>query len=78
LDKKRWIELCETINAKDNDTRTSYRDEQRAWYDTLRDFLPSVKGIKPTIRLFSKDFVWCSLDPNNPLDVQKFKRYLKG
>jgi hypothetical protein len=51
FDKKRWIRLCETIGAKDNDP--PYRDEQRAWYDTLRDFLPSIRGLKPTIRLHS-------------------------
>jgi hypothetical protein len=34
--------LCEEINAKDN--YPPYRDEQRAWYDTLRDFLASDKG----------------------------------
>jgi hypothetical protein len=72
----KWVTLCEKVNAKDNNP--PYRDEQRAWYDTLRDFLPSIKGLKPTTRLFSKDFVWCSLDPNNPSDVEKFERFLRG
>ena len=76
FDKKKWIRLCETINAKDNDP--PYRDEQRAWYDTLRDFLPSIKGLKPTIRLHSKDYVWCSLNPEKPSDVEKFKEIMKG
>lgn len=74
FDIKRWIELCEKINAKDNDP--PYRDEQRAWYDTLRDFLPAIQGLKPTIRLFAKDYVWCNLDPNNPSDVKKFENIL--
>lgn len=34
FDRGKWIKLCEKINAKDNDP--PYRDEQRAWYDTLR------------------------------------------
>lgn len=76
FDRERWIGLCEKINAKDNDPR--YRDEQRAWYDTLRDFLPEVEGLKPTIRIFSKDFQWCNLDPNNPADVEEFKSILEG
>lgn len=75
FDRKRWMILCEKIRAKDNDPH--YRDEQRAWYDTLRDFLPSIEGLQPTIRLFSRDFVWCSLHTNNLLDVKKFKRILK-
>jgi len=75
FDKEKWIKLCEKINAKDNDP--SYRDEQRAWYDTLRDVLPDLKGLKPTIRLFARDFYWCSLDKNNPSDIDKFESFLK-
>ena len=74
--RKKWIRLSKTINAKDDDP--PYRDEQRAWYDTLRDFLPALTGLKPTIRLFSKDFKWCSLKPGNPSDVQHFKVILRG
>ena len=33
FDRKKWIDLCRKINSKDNDP--PYRDEQRAWYDTL-------------------------------------------
>lgn len=72
---KKWIELCEKINAKDN--YPPYRDEQRAWYDTLRDFLPEIKSLNPTIRLFARDFSWCSLNPNNTSDVQRFSRFLQ-
>ena len=76
FDKKKWIRLCETIGAKDNDPPC--RDEQRAWYDTLRDFLPSIRGLKPIVRLHSKDDVWCSLNPEKLSDVEKFKEMLKG
>ncbi|PXF60763.1 MAG: hypothetical protein C4B59_08040 [Candidatus Methanogaster sp.] len=37
----KWIALCDKHDSKDNDP--SDRDEQRAWYDTLRDFLPEIK-----------------------------------
>jgi hypothetical protein len=75
FDKIKWIMLCEKINARDNNP--SYRDEQRAWYDTLRDFLPAIKGLRPTIRLFAGDLVWCRLNPNNPLDLEKFESFFK-
>ncbi len=74
FDRRKWIALCERINARDNDP--PYRDEQRAWYDTLRDFLPIMKGLKPTIRVFAKSFVWCSLNPDDPKDVKIFKKLL--
>jgi len=73
--KEKWKYLCDEIRASDNDPR--FRDEQRAWYDTLRDFLPQIKGLRPTIRMFSKDFQWCNLDPENPVDVEKFKSILE-
>jgi hypothetical protein len=74
--KTRWISLCERIRAEDHDP--PYRDEQRAWYDTLRDFLPLIKGLKPTARLFAKDYAWCSLDTGNPADIEKFSYLLRG
>jgi len=72
--REKWIKLCEEINTKDNDP--PHRDEQRAWYDTLRDFLPVILGLKPTVRLFAKDFAWCSLNPEKASDVEKFKSRL--
>jgi hypothetical protein len=75
FDRVKWIKLCEKINARDNDP--PYRDEQRAWYDTLRDFLPIIKGLKPTVRLFSRDFQWCSLNPEIRSDVKRFETILR-
>jgi hypothetical protein len=75
FDKEKWISLCDNLKRKDNDP--PFRDEQRAWYDTMRDFLPVIKNLQPTIRLFSKDFIWCSLNPNNEEDVKKFEKILK-
>jgi hypothetical protein len=74
--REKWIVLCEEINARDNDP--PYRDEQRAWYDTLRDFLPEIKGLKPTVRLFARDFVWCSLNPDDASDVERFEEFLRN
>ena len=72
----KWIVLCEKINAKDNDP--PFRDEQRAWYDTLRDFLPEIKGLKSTIRLYSKEMQWCSLNLENPEDIAKFRKLIEN
>jgi len=76
FNKERWIALCGKIDAKDNDP--PYRDEQRAWYDTIRDFLPAIKGFNPTIRIFMQDFKWCILDPDKPSDIEKFKKFMRG
>ena len=67
---KRWIELCEQHDARDN--HPPYRDEQRAWYDTLRDLVPLIKGLQPTVRLHAGDRVWCSLDPDSREDRERF------
>ena len=74
FDKSRWKNLCRTFNVKDNDP--PYRNEQRAWYDTLRDFAPSILKLKPTKRLFARDFAWCSLDPQKTADRTSFMRIL--
>ena len=67
---KRWMELCERHCARDNDP--PYRDEQRAWYDTLRDLVPSLNGLEPTVRLYARDCAWCSLDPDSAEDREHF------
>lgn len=74
FDLNKWIDLCNKISSKDNNP--PFRDEQRAWYDTLRDFLPTIKQLQPTIRLYSKDCHWCSLNPENESDVHKFSMFL--
>jgi len=71
---QQWKTLCDEINAHDNDP--PFRDEQRAWYDTLRDFLPEIKGFLPTVRLYAGETVWCDLNPEDPIDVEKFKNLL--
>ena len=70
----RWMKLCDRHDARDNDP--PFRDEQRAWYDTLRDLVPSTRGLRPTIRLYARDAAWCSLDPNNRADRERFSRLI--
>ncbi len=60
FDRKFWLRRCNEIRASDKSP--IYRDEQRAWYDTLRDFLPELLGLRPTIRLYG-GFPWCGTAP---------------
>lgn len=73
--RQKWIGLCGQINAKDNDPY--FRDEQRAWYDTLRDYMTDIKGFGPTVRLYSKEMQWCSLDPSNSDDIGRFQKLME-
>ena len=73
FDKKRWIGLCEKINAKDNNP--PYRDEQRAWYDTLRDFALQDLRIS-VVRLYSREHIWCTLDAKKKDDIQWFQNLI--
>lgn len=73
-DRREWVSRCNEIAVEDHDP--PFRDEQRAWYDTLRDFLPIIKGLHPTIRLYAKRCVWCSLNPNNSRDLDTFRQIL--
>ncbi len=66
----RWMDLCQRHDATDNDP--PYRDEQRAWYDTLRDLLPMLYGHGPTVRLHAGDLAWCALDPARAPDRRRF------
>ena len=68
--REHWVKLCEQHDAKDNDP--PYRDEQRAWYDTLRDLAPPLHGCRPTVRLHALDSPWCSLDANSSSDRRRF------
>ena len=72
---KRWMNLCEHFDAKDNDP--PFRDEQRAWYDTLRDLVPTTQGLLPTVRLYAGDLPWCSLDPTDRDDRARFSRLIR-
>jgi len=80
--REAWMKHCDEIHAHDNDPpfrdkTCQCRDEQRAWYDALRDFIPESKGFRPTVRLFSREMEWCSLNPENPDDLLKFRAHLE-
>lgn len=74
FDLSRWTLLAQEMNAKDNDP--PYRDEQRAWYDVLRDVLPIEHGLGPTSRLLDREVAYCELNPRSPADIATFKRML--
>lgn len=74
-DRKKWKDLCKKINKKDNDP--AFRDEQRAWYDTLRDFAPTYLGLSPTVRLYATDNIWCQLDISKNADIELFKSLIE-
>lgn len=71
----RWRGLCREIDAKDDEPFD--RDERRAWYDTLRDLLPSLHGFAPTVRLYVEEFPWCTLDPASAYGVENFRTLLR-
>jgi hypothetical protein len=73
---ERWKSLCREIDAKDD--QPFDRDERRAWYDTLRDLVPSQYGFKPTVRLYAGDYPWCSFQAASDHDQAKFCDLLKG
>jgi hypothetical protein len=61
FDKNRWIQLSEQVRAGDNSP--IYRDEQRAFYDSIRDILALKIGLKPVVRIFEDDVQW-EVDPS--------------
>jgi hypothetical protein len=70
----RWKELCREIGAVDD--RPFDRDERRAWYDTLRDLVPTMYGFNPTVRLYAGGYPWCSLDSASGPDQRRFLSFL--
>ena len=71
----RGIDLCRRIDAKDDEPVD--RDERRSWYDTLRDLLPILHGLKPTLRLYSEAFQWCSLRSDSAENRKTFQSFLE-
>jgi len=70
----KWRKLCQELDKRDNDP--PYRDEQRAWYDTLRDFAPILWGAGKIIRLYARDLVWCSMNSDTESDLRIFEQLL--
>lgn len=71
---KKWRVLCQELDKRDNDP--PYRDEQRAWYDTLRDFVPRLSEAGQTVRLYARSMIWCSLNPGSQSDLRTFQRII--
>ncbi|MEA2053179.1 MAG: hypothetical protein U9O90_10270 [Euryarchaeota archaeon] len=65
FDKDKWREACANIKATDNDPL--YRDEQRAFYDSVRDILAARNGI-PLIRIKHGDYDWKSASGTDVID----------
>lgn len=72
FDKDKWREACENIKATDNDPLD--RDEQRAFYDSVRDILTARNGI-PLIRIKHGDYDWKSASETDVID--KLIKHLK-
>ena len=70
-----WLDLCRQLDAEDNDPPD--RDERRAWYDTLRDLVPTLHEFHPTVRLYSEAYRWCSLNQDSKMDLEVFRSFLK-
>lgn len=68
FDIEHWKQLCASIQSKDNDPKD--RDEQRSWYDTIRDFLPLIKSFQPTVRIHMGSTEWCKYD--SVQDAERF------
>ena len=71
---EKWRMLCQKLDEHDNDP--AFRDEQRAWYDTLRDFAPKFLKKGQITRAYSNELIWCSLNPQNKSDQNTFKQIL--
>ena len=55
FDRESYTELCRIHRRNDPDP--PYRDEQRAFYDTLRDIVPLEFGLNPTVRVHVYEFI---------------------
>jgi hypothetical protein len=66
----RWRELCREIDARDD--KPFDRDERRAWYDVLRDWVPKIHGFNPTVRCTQANLTGVRsppLQPQEPSDL---------
>lgn len=74
FDKKEWQSKSKLINAKDSDPE--YRDEQRAFYDSLRDILSAKNNIRLLrIRYGEKD--WESSNKDELIEILAHLSLLK-
>lgn len=69
-----WRRLCKVLCAED--PTPPDRDERRAWYDSLRDLLPMMHGLRPTVRLYEGAMRWCDLRTDSSADIRRFEETL--
>jgi len=72
FDPHRWRDECEVVDARDNDP--AWRDEQRAWYDALRDLMPPQFGLGGTSRIIDQSRVFCAIDSSDAGAVEGFRQ----
>ncbi len=72
FDKDKWCEASDTIRATDK--KPIYRDEQRAFYDSVRDILAAHNGMT-LIRIKDGDYDWKS--ESGPEILNKLIGYLE-
>jgi hypothetical protein len=66
FDRSEWLNACHTIRA--TDPTPPFRDEQRAFYDSLRDILAAQNGVR-LIRLRYGAFDWTGLGADDQLSA---------
>ena len=66
FDREEWLTVCRTIQA--TDPTPPYRDEQRAFYDSLRDILAACNGLR-LIRLRFGTFDWTDRSADEQLGL---------
>ena len=71
FDAQRWLNACRKIRSRDNEP--PYRDEQRAFYDALRDILSQANGTR-LIRIKHEDWDWSRPDSGQHL-TEIFRRF---
>ena len=67
FDIRYWKNECNRIKAKDPDKKYPYRDEQRAFYDSVRDILATRNGMT-LIRIKHGDYDWESESGKRTMD----------
>jgi hypothetical protein len=75
---KAYKRMCEKVNSKGLSRKK--RNVQRAWYDTIRDFLPVIcpDKVKNVVRIPLGGYKWCDLSHKKKFDIAAFKRLLKS
>lgn len=72
FEKKKWISTCRQIQAGDN--YPAYRDQQRAYYDAIRDLSTKRLKMKPLVRIFEEDAFWEKGPKVDPRCIEVFKK----